>query len=336
MTTALLLAACVLAAPPPKPAADNGRITLWVGDKLEHFPPDGTDAKSMSVPGDPPHGVQILPDRSAYVTVDLFTEMPGVRPAGPLYGKLTVTSLVEVGNNFALDEYECQCATLHVDGSQVYFMGRLVDKTIKNPALEPMALVLDLKSKAVRSVKLPENHRLSAVAPGGRSYATTEVETNNKSDSVNTYLVTVDGKAVEIFMRNVNASQLMFSPDGLNLLARTIEVSDSKPAMGGGFRPGGLVPSEYVILNTSTRVAKPWKTMPADGNVLDWAWSPDGKKVAYVWSNPGGRVRVPKPQPGVGSVFRYEYKVFVADADGSNPKEVYTTKGTGFRAFMWH
>jgi len=31
----------------------------------------------------------------------------------------------------------------------------------------------------------------------------------------------------------------------------------------------------------------------------------------------------------------YEYKVFVADADGGNPKEVYKTKGTQFRAFMW-
>jgi hypothetical protein len=49
-------ATLVLAAPPPAKPADNpGRIAVWVDDKIEHFNPDGSDARSIKLPeGIPP------------------------------------------------------------------------------------------------------------------------------------------------------------------------------------------------------------------------------------------------------------------------------------------
>jgi dipeptidyl aminopeptidase/acylaminoacyl peptidase len=328
--------ALAVAAPPPKPVPYLGRLLLWVGDKAETFRPDGGDLTPLPLPNVVNQGrgsATLTPDRKHLL------QLESSRGAnGQSNSRLAVTPFAADAKSFTLDGYVLLRMIPSADRGKVFFTGAKGDDYEPDKYYELPAFVLDLATKKVDPVPLPEKHTLDAVAPDGKTFITSRVTFETNSVKRNTYLTPVGGKPVEILKENVFTSQLAFSPDGSRVVMRTNEYTDLQPAGNGRFRVGGTKPYEYLLLDTTARTTKPVRDMPTDGYVYSLSWSPDGTQLAYAWYDPRSGVPGPiVPAPGGGRMqtMEYDYKVFVADADGGSPKKVYTTKGSTFRTFMW-
>src|SRR5262245_63424591 len=116
MPALFLFVACCVAAPP------EGRITVWVSDKFEHFKPDGTDVKTLELPDGYPASASStpVPDRSAAVLIDPRATDP---TKGIERGQLAVAPLAEKEPNFILAGYVALSMVLSEDGKKVYFVG---------------------------------------------------------------------------------------------------------------------------------------------------------------------------------------------------------------------
>jgi len=309
MLQTLLLTAAALAAPP------EGRITLWVGDKVEHFKPDGSDVQKVELPDGYPvnSSTQFNPDRSASLLVDVAaTDLT----KGIDRGRLILAPVDETKPYFVLEGYVVLRAFYSTDGKKVYFVGGKGDELPRALSTGYRSYGMDVAAKNVQEVPLPEKHTLEAVSPDGKTFVTAKVEADLVNYTRRTYLVTAGGEPVEVFGPNVFPSNLRFSSDGKKLLARRAEFTGVYSNVKGGFRSEEAKPREYAVVDVATRKETKLPLNEEDGPIAALDWSPDGKQLVYL--RPEGR----------------EYKVLVAKADGKNPKEIYKTVGKSDRAFI--
>jgi dipeptidyl aminopeptidase/acylaminoacyl peptidase len=310
MTIALLLAACVLVAPP------EGRITVWVGDKVEHFKPDGTDVQKVELPDGYPVNVSTMfnPARSASQVVDVAaTDLT----KGIDRGRLILAPVAEKEPYYILEGYVVLRAWYSADGKKVYFVGGKGDELPQTLTTAIHSYVMDVATKNVQEVILPEKHTLEAVSPDGKAFVTAKVEADLVNYSRRTYLVPAGkGDPAELLGPNVFPSNLRFSPDGTKLLARRTEYAEVYSNGKGGFRSDGVKPREYVVVDLATRKETKLLLTEEAGLIVALDWSPDGTKLVFL--RPEGR----------------QYKVTVADAAGTNAKEIYKLPGKPDRAFI--
>src|SRR6478672_6579978 len=103
---ALTTAVLVLAAPPPKPADKTGRITLWVGDKVVSFLPDGTD-RTTTTTSDAKNPIGIVfcftPHRKLAVNIISPTDFRNAKIKSD--SKLVIDSLDDGGKRYTLNGY---------------------------------------------------------------------------------------------------------------------------------------------------------------------------------------------------------------------------------------
>jgi hypothetical protein len=334
---AVAAAAWALAAPPPKPVANPGRITLWLGDKCEHFKPDGKDVATLPVPTQLAYGFRMTPDRWAIVSID-YAQRQVVTPAGGVFCRIVVNPLGETGKEYTVEGYLAQGFTGTIHGTRAYFTGGKGDEATEEMAKAPGAFVLDVATKKVTPIPLPEKHTLFAVSPDGQTFLTTRIDQDANTYARRTFRVAADGKATEILKANVFPTMLTFSPDGSKVLALTTEYTDVKPVAGGGIRMGGAKPREHKVLDPVTNTSAPLRYTPDKNDwVSGWDWSPNGSQIALLVydRNSVASETVPLPGGGLTRQTVYDYRVLVADADGSNAKEVYKTKGSSVKTFMW-
>lgn len=313
MTAMLLFAACLVAAPQAKA---EGRITVWLGDKIEHFKPDGSDVQKEELPdGYPVSPTTVFtPDRKASVVVDVS----GTNVSqGIDRGRLIVAPRDEKEAYFVLEGYVILRAVLSADGSKVYFVGDKADELPRKLTTVYRNYYLDLSTKSVAELKLPDKHTVEGISPDGKAFVTAKVEADLVKYTRQTFLTpAAGGEPAELFAANVFPSLLRFSPDGKKLLARRSEFEGVFSNGKGGFRAETAKPREYVVVDVATRKETKLPLTEDDGPVTAWDWSPDGKRIVYL--RPAGRA----------------VKVFVADADGANAKEIYQTAGKPDRAFV--
>jgi WD40 repeat protein len=337
MVPLAVTAALALAAPPPKPVANPGRITVWLGDKCEHFKPDGKELTTLTVPAQLAYGFRLTPDLRAYVAVD-YAQRQVVNPAGGSAGRIVVTPLGNPDKAVTIEGYLAQGFTGTIHGTRAYFTGWKGDEITEDMAKSPGRFVLDVETKKVATITLPEKHTLFAVSPDGQTFLTTRIDQDATSYSRRTFRVTPDGKATEILKANVFPTMLTFSPDGSKVLALTTEYTDVKPVAGGGIQMGGAKPREYKVLDPVTNTSTPLRYTPGQSDwVSGWDWSPNGSQIALLVYDRNSRSFETVPAPGGGQMQQtiYDYRVLVGDADGANAKEVYKTKGASVKTFMW-
>jgi Tol biopolymer transport system component len=98
------------------------------------------------------------------------------------------------------------------------------------------------------------------------------------------------------------------SPDGRRLLFKVVTPSTEKD------KP---VRQELAVLDIATGKVAPVADVPINGEVWSYCWSPDGKRIAYCWSEA-------QDNPAVEEI---ESQVVVCEPDGLNAKPVASEKG---------
>jgi hypothetical protein len=195
-----------------------------------------------------------------------------------------------------------------VDGSRIYFNGcegEVIDRRWSK------GFVLDLETRKVEPVPLPENHTLKAVSPDGRTFITLKGKQflNAKRDigveaQSQSYLICDGGKPVELLKENTVMFAPQFSADGSKAIIKT-----SPPQI-----PGQPSRWEFVVVDVATRVTKSVR----DPGGSAYALSPDGTKWACLWFSEKKEAGLP-----VGRGPQYEQNVLVADLGGGNQRVVY-------------
>jgi hypothetical protein len=111
----VIAAALALAAPPPKPAANPGRLIVWLGDIFVTFKPDGSDVSQVKLPD----GITVLaylaglsPDRKYALHLD-YTRRTAAGRANP---RLVVTPLEPDKPASTVEGYVAQRAFPIADG----------------------------------------------------------------------------------------------------------------------------------------------------------------------------------------------------------------------------
>jgi hypothetical protein len=320
------LAALAIAAPPPQPTDKTGRITLWIGDQVESFLPDGTDRTTTPAPDvkEPIGDVFCFSPRRKLAA---YAQDPNHGKGNKLASKLFINPLDENGERFTLkgyvvatyyfeENYVVSCFP-SADGSRIYFNGFEGDEVDRKKTGMSKGFVFDIETRTVKSVPLPENHILLAASPDGKSLVTAWRKVGDNFGRVKNYLVLGDGKPVEckgVWLIH----KPIFSPDGSCLLMET-------------YGPGNRIPLyRLAVIDVATRVTKPLRDLPESYYPRDYVWSSDGTQWACLWLGH-------KEDPG--SNRKYENKVYVVDLEGGNPKEIYRVDQPSTRAmahaFLW-
>lgn len=344
MNPTLFLAVVFLFAPPPKPATQEGRITVWLGDTVTHFKPDGTDPVAVKVPKDlglPRYGdLAVTPDHQTALFVEDNKSDHAQGISRLRIKAVTIAGPIKTGT---FDGYVAVRGYLSADGLKYYICGAKGDELNLKTTKTYQVFVMDLATRKVdTSWSLPEHHVLTAISLSGTVQVTSKTVVENGSVAMQSYVGPTTGKdAAAVFPEKTSVSHALFSPDGTRVLARTRTFEQLAAGNKGGIVTlGKTKPEEFVILDVETRTVRSLVPKPSEQSLLRWAWSPDGKKIAYLEhvvpeGGAGTRMTAVVGGPAPADPIM-EYKVTLVDADGSNSNVVYKTKVAGYvRDFRW-
>jgi hypothetical protein len=110
-----------------------------------------------------------------------------------------------------------------------------------------------------------------------------------------------------------------FSPDGKKVL-----FTDGDPARKDAHKWGRS--HRPYVLDVATKVRTPLADFPENGQAIGVCWSPDGKRVAYTWTQLHAELLAKDRISGEDARIETESFLMVADADGRNAKTIATDK----------
>jgi RNA polymerase sigma factor (sigma-70 family) len=336
-------------APAPVPAPREPVLMLWGDGAPVFLTPDG---KVTDRPNPPDwHGNKwggttltlgrLSPDGKRV----LFSEVSAGANGGALEFRHAVRPVV--GNEKPAEvvkEVRGPYSFWSRDGRRVYGAGYDPEKQDKR---DPKQLglyemenwVVDLASGKKSAVPVPNTCAIRDESPDGRHFLTVEFgpekdpdgKVRNRSRAfVTTPGAKPDHRPLAPYLGDLIG--LSFSPDGSKVLAlRPI------PADVIGY-------FELLSIDVKTEKAVRLNLVPDEQGMYSACWSPDGKKVAYVWwesaaappvGAPGAPAPPPAAGPGAAAAAFIGSHVMIVDADGKNRKRVHTEEGGRVRAIDW-
>jgi Tol biopolymer transport system component len=283
------------------PPAD--RLLFYRAGYLTLISPDGKDEKQ--IPKDAYHSTLawLSPDgkRFAYlVDVKDGSDEKGRDPRRKVY--VRGLDEPEPGTDLGVAAQNDLCWS--PDGSHLIAVEYVHGK---GPAVEKFVnWLVDVKTKKKEALKLPDNHAVKDWSCDGKFFLTTAHELKKTPRTARLYLMNRDGMEVKAL---TDGSEPVYSgrlsPDGRKLLYLAPD-PDRK-----GKDPNRALFVLDIQKGQSMRVERQPPKCVFDG----FCWSPDGKRIAYVW----GQVPEKKDQD-------VEWSLVVADADGKNPVTIATEK----------
>lgn len=347
-----LVSSSVLAAPPDadKPAGE-GHILIWkegkhvllspAGKALEEFPENKTkfrlvkpDGKTVEIPfpeksrlTDP----SISPDgkRVAFI---VFEAPPGIDlPIGRdrefnFLHNVIVCKLDGEGEGHALG-INGQNLAWTPDGKLVV-VEAASDKALRDRKFTTW--LVDVGTKQQTKLDVPETAQIFCVTPDGKSFIASTYDFDKKQF----HFVSISRDGNEVSELTPLAFGIMtvprfinprLSPDGSRILFLDI---DKEEKLAEGMR---RFPRLY-LYNLKTKKREKLADIALDAFIGEYAWSPDSKRVAYVWKRmePGvplasGLDKDGKPKEG--KVVDTETHLDVADPNGKNSKTILSAKG---------
>jgi hypothetical protein len=323
-----LFTATILSAPPPPAAVTEGRITFWAGDSFVHMTPTGTEVTAINISktSQVPFGdlIQITSDRETVVYRREINSGPGWHRS-----KLIVSQLSGDDKSFELEGYVPAGLVLSADGKTVYFCGIQGEEWNKETWKSSSNWAFDIVSKKVARLPMPDGTGISAVSDDEKWALVVGRKTEKGVETLRTHLVSMDGKVQsEPFRQNTLVANISFSPMGDKYTTYAMAFDELAIDSVRGDKP-----PEYVLVDRISNVRKHIENIPNPNEVRIIKWNPAGTRIAYVWQKQVVTGHNARKLPGAETQF--EYKVFVANPDGSNVKKVYETTTGEFRAFMW-
>jgi hypothetical protein len=321
----LLIGTVVLAAPPVnKEEKGEGRIEIWIrsGNKttwvnksdLVHFKPDGTDQKTVTIPG--VSGLSGSPSRGPVLNSEFDTLVYATETNAQAGGsQLSILTLGKAGDPFVLDGYSVRTIlpdpVILGNGSMKVFFGcRPTGANQKGDSY----FSFDVKTRAVEPLALPDRHVPYFVLRDGKT-AITRLGSGTRSDPSNSYFLVAPGaQPVPIHSDNGGASPL------------TIKVSRDENVILL-YRHGlGTAPPVAQIIDIGSKTVTVAKGLPEGRppgeRIIGMTLSPDGKRFAYMTDEEGHDVTA---------------RVYVAAADGTGAKEIYRViKSSTPRVFVFN
>lgn len=172
--------------------------------------------------------------------------------------------------------------------------------------------VLNLKTKKTTPLRLPGDHVVTDWTPDGKAVLTASNRLSaTRRGSI--YRMPRDGSAgTRMTDEAIAADCGRLSPDGKRMLfSRVVFGADGKSLPGV---------RELTVLDLDTGKSAKVDGVPANGwlrangSNVAYCWSPDGKRIAYVWQELDG--------PGDDPNKMYEARLIVCDPDGRNAKTI--------------
>ncbi|MDB5312007.1 MAG: hypothetical protein JWO38_6209 [Gemmataceae bacterium] len=316
------------ARPAPKPApkpAGPGKLLLWRKGHLTALAPDGTGETRVSEDrkGHMPNstGAKWSPDgkRFAFMVRPLTPEdQPPGQDAPP--GRVYVRGIEEnePGTDLGVDG---EWVVWSPDGSSLVVVG-FEPGAEGRPGSITNRLV-DLKTKETTALKLPDGLEFAVCdwSRDGKHFLAVGAKTGEKDGVGRLYLVPRAGGAPTPLTPAGQAvyEGAVLSPDG----RRVLYTADDPERKGVEDRNRKEAHGLFVL---DVRDKKPVRVagQPIDAWIDGYCWSPDGKRMAYLWQK---ETAVPNdPQKGKTT----ECNLVVADADGGNAKAVVTETADGY------
>ena len=168
--------------------------------------------------------------------------------------------------------------------------------------------VIDVKTREITELKLPEDHYVTDWSRDGKVFVTTRVWPR-----AGVFLMNHDGTGLKsLTEKRLRAGEYgvagRLSPDGKRLLFKVV----TPPRKGAKLTKVGLA-----VLDLATGKVTPVADVPAGGDVNAHCWSPDGKRIAYAWSESLDRLAEDE----------IESKVVVCDPDGKDAQAASSSRG---------
>jgi hypothetical protein len=292
-------------APAAKPAGP-GKLLVMIDGRLLQYDPDGTGEKELATKvmaaAMSPDGKWLALTVMTGYKDERATYRPFLRPLGEK----------EKADDLPLgDEQPFPVSISFVwapDSARVVVKTTTYDLTANPPTTTDVEAVYDLATRKSAALKLPEGHMVGGWSRDGKRFLTTSDTGWNPKAAPRLAWVPVDGGEPEFLTPDKKAAiGGKVSPDGTRVLYVEIDPDNKTP---GAY--------QLSVLNlkdkTTTRVSE-----AQNGLVQGYAWSPDGKRIAYDW-----QMMFEKPEDAAGK--DREGFVVVCDADGKNQKTVLTHK----------
>lgn len=289
-------------APNPLPKGPNKLLFYRLGD-LVLLDPDGKNEKKV-VEGSAKHfsGFGLLsPDGKsiAYLSEEVGNASPR---------KLYVKALGEKDLGTDL-EVECGPFVWSPDGTEIAF-SVVVDEPDDKVKFKATHGIVNVKTKEKTALKLPDHHVITDWSRDGRYILTTEETSGATGPHGRIWLMNRDGtehKAVTTAKEGLIWGKL--SPDGARVLC-----------LDGGVREKPKPLATLHVVETATGKATAIEDVPLNAELLGYCWSPDGKRIAYIWR----QVHEGKPEDNNGK--ETESFLVVCDPNGKNAKAILTEK----------
>jgi dipeptidyl aminopeptidase/acylaminoacyl peptidase len=334
----------------PAPVSNRpGKILIWVDEKPHLISPEGNDLDSprpipklrysveLGTAKLSPDGTRVAFEvRGENVTV---AAMPARVPGGigfkaPSQSRTNLRILDLGGRKDSMQLESIYLNSFHWfgDGKKMYLSGyEIREGPFVDLAFENLEYwEYDPASNKRVPLKVPANFTIRAVSPNGKTMLVDEWKGDPTQWYQRAHLWTV-GTEKPVPLLEVNQSVWepipKFSPDGKQLLCRVEHYGKYKlaPQGGGGFMFEDFRFNHVVVIDLATKqqmVVKEFEENP-EWRVRGLAWSPNGRKIAYVETE--GDLRLSSRT----------FRVTVADPDGKHAKVIRTLEGKQFVGFDW-
>jgi WD40-like Beta Propeller Repeat len=330
-------------APVPK-AEKEGRILLWMDGKPLLLKADGTVLDSPPPIEKATLGVgwghaKLSPDgkRVAFEKdgPPANKPRPKAAPPGVAFSRnRTTLQILDLDGKFEQNELD----KVHVNGfhwldggKKLHVRGyEIGDGDVVSEKLEDW--IYEPATDKLTSLKVPEHFVIRAISPDGKTTIVDEWKHSATEWHQHAHLWTIGSdKPTPLLELNqsFNNKHPMFSPDGKRALCQVSQYGKHTPNGNGAWTLDDFKFNNLLVVDLATKKTTVVKEYgeEADWRVAGFAWSPDGKRVAYT------ECQTLPQLPGKGRV--YAFRVFTADPDGKNAKEIYLGQGSWLMGFDW-
>jgi RNA polymerase sigma factor (sigma-70 family) len=294
----------------PKPVVqDTNWLVFNHKGVLSRIDPDGRNEHKLNpVPGRSTFGAPVLSPDGKQLAFMVRELVDPTDPNGLVKQWLYVRKLDRDDPGESLS-VECDSYFWSPDGTEIAFNARVFRP---NQVPDIIHGIVNVKTKKVTPLTLPENHRLEDWSQDGKQFLTAEIRNDRRNPAGRLWLVDRQGQ------------HPLPVTDGSNWVVRGRLSPDKTRALHLDWGPKDN-PSQYPTLKVidlaSGRVT-PVQGVTESDRLWEFCWSPDGKKIAYVISDKAWEIfaeRVEKE--GIS-------RIVVCDPDGKNAKTLVMEKAS--------